>query len=54
MTYKLTNTRDARASFGGTLTDASAATIAHRPLSSAMRSNHDIDWPLQILKVVLS
>ena len=29
--------------------DASAAMTAHRPLSSAMRSNDDIDWPVYSL-----
>ena len=31
---------------GGTLTDASDAMTAHQPLSSAMRSNDDNDWPV--------
>ena len=35
----------------GTPTDASAAMAAHRPLSSAMRSNDDIDWPVHFLMV---
>ena len=30
----------------GTPTDAFAATVAHRRLSSATQSNDDIDWPV--------
>ena len=33
----------------GTPIDASVATTAHRPLSSAMRSNDDNDWPVHSL-----
>ena len=41
------NTSDAQASLGGTTpTDATATMTAHRPLSSAMDSNDDIDWPV--------
>ena len=36
-----------------TPTDASAAMTAHRPLSSAMRSNDDIDWPVHSLMLSL-
>ena len=35
------------------LTDCSAAEVAHRLLSSAMRSNGDNDWPLHSLMVFL-
>ena len=45
-----TNTRDAKASLGGggTPTNASAAMVAHRLLSS-MRSIYDNDWPVHSL-----
>ena len=33
----------------GTPINASAAMTAHRPLSSTMRSNADIDWPVHAL-----
>ena len=32
--------------WGGTPTDASAAVVTHRLLSSAMYSNDDNDWPV--------
>ena len=50
---QLANSRAAQASFGGTTTDTSAVMVAHRLLSSAMRSDHDNDWPIHSLMLLL-
>ena len=44
---------DAQASLGGTPTDTTAVMTAHRPLSSAMHRNYNIDRPVNSMMLSL-